>query len=172
MRDLFAKCTSYSNIIRECNLDVRVSYIKTLQAIAKQYSIDTSHFMGHSTSVGRAPILKNEEIFRIGYLSTKVVKSRILKDRLIPYICADCSNEGLHNGKPLTLQLDHVNGNNTDNRLENLRFLCPNCHSQTDNFTGKNIQQKMNYCVDCGVSIKKKRIRCDECIVNFNASVA
>lgn len=40
--------------------------------------------------------------------------------------------------KDITLQLDHINGVNDDNRIENLRFLCPNCHSQTSTFTGRN----------------------------------
>ena len=43
------------------------------------------------------------------------------------------------NGKSITLQIDHINGNRCDNRLENLKVMCPNCHSQTDTFAGKNV---------------------------------
>ena len=50
------------------------------------------------------------------------------------YICELCSNIGEWNGSRLVLQVDHINANWRDNRPENLRFLCPNCHSQTDNF--------------------------------------
>jgi 5-methylcytosine-specific restriction endonuclease McrA len=49
-------------------------------------------------------------------------------------------------GKPLTLELDHVNGDNTDNRRENLRFLCPNCHSQTPTYRRKNRKNQSQQC--------------------------
>jgi len=55
---------------------------------------------------------------------------------LLEYKCSICGINTWLN-KPLTLQLDHINGDNRDNRIEILRLLCPNCHSQTDNFCGK-----------------------------------
>lgn len=61
----------------------------------------------------------------------------------IPYVCECCGNDGEWLGKKISLQLDHINGINNDNRIENLRFLCPNCHSQTDTFGGKNKNNKM-----------------------------
>ena len=81
-----------------------------------------------------------EQAFCInGTLTTQKLKQRILKENLIPYRCIECNNGGTHNNKPLTLHLDHINGINNDNRIENLRFLCPNCHSQTETYAGKNI---------------------------------
>lgn len=67
----------------------------------------------------------------------KDVKKRLLNKQLLEYKCAICGNNGEYNGLPLILQLDHINGVNNDNRLENLRFLCPNCHSQTETFSGR-----------------------------------
>jgi len=65
------------------------------------------------------------------------VRKTIIREELIPYECSKCGiNEW--NGKMLSLHLDHINGVNNDHRLENLRFLCPNCHSQTDTYTGRN----------------------------------
>lgn len=69
---------------------------------------------------------------------TKQIKNYILKYNLLQYKCVWCGICGIYNNKPLTLQLDHINGNNTDNRIENLRFLCPNCHSQTETYKGRN----------------------------------
>ncbi len=56
----------------------------------------------------------------------------------IPYVCKLCGNPPEWCGRPLTLQIDHMNGDFLDNRRENLRFTCPNCHSQTDNWGSKN----------------------------------
>ena len=71
----------------------------------------------------------------------RVVKLTIIRDNLIPYIC-ECGIIYSWNNKSITLQLDHINGINNDNRLENLRFLCPNCHSQTETFCGSNAKKK------------------------------
>lgn len=61
---------------------------------------------------------------------------------LLEYKC-ECGCEGTWNGKELKLQLDHVNGISNDNTLKNLRWICPNCHSQTSTFAGKNKRQKI-----------------------------
>ena len=63
---------------------------------------------------------------------------------------------------PLTLQLDHINGDHNDNRLENLRILCPNCHTQTETFGNKRKKPK-NHCIDCGAEICDSSTRCNSC---------
>ena len=65
--------------------------------------------------------------------------NRIIRTHnLIPHdACCMCGLSEWINGK-LVLELDHINGDHTDNRIENLRYLCPNCHSQTDTFRGRN----------------------------------
>lgn len=60
----------------------------------------------------------------------------------LEYRCQICHNPGVHEDRPLTLQIDHKNGDSFDHRIENLRYLCPNCHSQTETFTGRNIKVK------------------------------
>ena len=64
--------------------------------------------------------------------------------------------------------MDHINGNHYDNRLENLRFVCPNCHTQTDTFGSKSRKKEDNTCVDCGVKINRRSTRCVKCFAKYN----
>lgn len=80
----------------------------------------------------------NSEIFiENSKYSNELVKQRINKDNLLEYKCTKCGIDSWQ-GETIVLDLDHINGNNRDHRLENLRYLCPNCHSQTDTFKGRN----------------------------------
>lgn len=82
------------------------------------------------------------------------VKKRILKEGLIEYKCNNCGIGPNWNNKKLSLHLDHINGISNDNRLENLRFLCPNCHSQTETYCGRrkyynnSINTKNNFLIE------------------------
>lgn len=66
------------------------------------------------------------------------IKKSLIKDGIKSDICECCDIGPVWNGKPITLELDHRNGNRMDNTLENLRIICPNCHSQTDTYKAKN----------------------------------
>lgn len=90
---------------------------------------------GWSKQGGR-PEIPNREFFAINTKrNTGSLKKRIFRDDLIPHEqCVMCSGARVWNGRVIELHLDHINGDHIDNRLENLRFLCPNCHSQTDTY--------------------------------------
>lgn len=67
-----------------------------------------------------------------------LIKKRILQQNLLPYKCAICDLGPEWNNKPMPLILDHINGVNNDNRLENLRFICSNCDCQLDTYKSRN----------------------------------
>lgn len=71
-----------------------------------------------------------------------VIRKRILEENLIEYKCSKCGISEW-NGSPISLELDHINGVGNDNRIENLRFLCPNCHSQTKTYGSKNTSKSI-----------------------------
>ena len=105
----------------------------------------------------------NEEVFvENSYYARHHIKKRIIKDKLLDYKCENCGNSGEHNNKPLSLQLDHKNGKSEDNRLENLRFLCPNCHSQTDTYAGRGSKGKRNKKIQPNMDFHKNKLKADK----------
>lgn len=118
----------------------------TVHKLIREHRIDTSHMTGQGWNRGdvmglaamnRRPL---EEILvkDSDYTKTYRIKERLIAAGLKERACEIC---GLTewNGKQISLELDHINGDRFDNRLENLQILCPNCHAQTDNYRGKNI---------------------------------
>lgn len=105
-------------------------------------NLDYSIFKGKSAviKIGRLNNVRKEDILKENCKHQRTVLRRyIIKNNLIPYKCAICGCTEWQ-GKTLSLELDHINGINNDNRLENLRFLCPNCHSQTSTYGSRNQQ--------------------------------
>ncbi len=107
------------------------------------------------------------------YTSRTCLKKRLVDEGLLKYMCAKCGNNGEWKSESLSLQLEHKNGVNNDNRLENLEFLCPNCHSQSKTFAGRNNRcsfkkktikplKSINSCA-CGAQIKNRSTKCQKC---------
>ena len=90
----------------------------------------------------------DEEMFCVNSTKTRhQVRERILYDSLLPYNCAKCGIYPEWMGELLSLILDHINGIYNDHRLGNMRWLCPNCNSQTRTFSGRNKKYKIPYSV-------------------------
>lgn len=172
------KIVSESTSIREVCRKVGYTYNGQSQNVVKsrleKYNISTDHFSG----TAKEKIERNESnIFIENSTATQATLRRwYLKGNYTPYKCSICGLEPFWNGKELTLTLDHINGSNHDDRLENLRWVCPNCDRQLDTFGSKNkkgpVAQYMiskkenppqNVCIDCGKIISKYATRCVEC---------
>lgn len=106
----------------------------------KKLGINTNHFKLHNSKVSSHPIYSMDEILveNSPYENINCLKKRLISNNLLEYVCAGCGNTGEWNGKKLVSQLEHKNGIHNDHRLSNLEFLCPNCHSQTNTYSGKN----------------------------------
>jgi len=161
---------SFSSIMRHFGLSPADGSIKTLYSRIKEDGLDDSRIRNDkpwtkSTSTNNR--VSDEDAFCENSTYNRAhVKGRIIKKKLLPHVCRACGNAGDWNGNPITLQLEHINGIPNDNRLENLCFLCPNCHSQTKTYAGrktKHIKIRSN-CKTCGkVTSSSKIEKCSKC---------
>lgn len=136
---LVSESWSRSEICSKLNLRKSSASFAILNRRIAREGLNTSHFrLGGETANNRR--YSNEEIFVLNVKTShqEKVRRRLIKDKLLEYSCKNCGLNTWQN-KTITLELDHINGNRNDNRLNNLRFLCPNCHSQTETFGGRNI---------------------------------
>jgi hypothetical protein len=106
--------------------------------------LDVSHFKGQCWRRGEtrpvvAPTPLGELLVENRLVSSTSLRKRLIKAGLLPAACSKCKRTKWL-GQPISLELDHVNGDKRDNRLINLRILCPNCHAQTPTYRGRNIR--------------------------------
>ena len=110
-----------------------------------------------------------EEVFcKNSEVSQDTVRTRFKKKNIVPYKCTICGIDEWQ-GKELSLRLDHIDGDNHNNTIENLRWLCPNCDSIQDTYCGKNIRHNIEYskkyCCICGkeIAYNSKTNYCGDC---------
>lgn len=142
LEDAVAKNTSMAGVLRYLGLKPSGGMQHHLSKRIEEFGIDKSHFLGQGWLRGKTSNtrLSPEKILVVMPSGSPRQKNNMLRRALIEsgveYRCATCKiSEWM--GKDITLDVDHINGDWCDNRKENLRFLCPNCHRQTDNFAGK-----------------------------------
>lgn len=177
LQEVVNDCQSLIEIIKKLELE-HIDY-KALKNALLKLNINFSHIpLGLGANKNKKfsskekfsienIFIENSTYFRGG------VKKRLLENKLLEYRCAECGLSDNWNNKKLVLQLDHINGVPNDHRIENLRFLCPNCHSQTENFAGRASRKetfgkplhklKDKKCPNCNALICDVAERCGNC---------
>jgi Zn finger protein HypA/HybF involved in hydrogenase expression len=136
--ELVKNSSSYSECLRGLGLSTNGGRSSvTLKRRIVDLRLSVEHFKAKGSWV-KSRLLEDILVENSDYTNFTKLKSRISKELSLGVSCQECGIGCEWNGKKLVLQLDHINGIKSDNRLENLRFLCPNCHSQTDTYAGKN----------------------------------
>lgn len=142
-KEIVEKLVKESNTIHQVltkmNKNTSSAAYKSFKRYVTINDIDTSHFWTHKEVIenqfrnGKLVKVENDDMFVENSSSSRhSIKQRIISEELIKYECIFCGNKGEWMGKKISLILDHINGFNNDNRLDNLRFVCPNCNSTLD----------------------------------------
>lgn len=167
VKDAVADSVSFCEVLRKLNIPIQGNNSTTLRNLLNEYNIDYSHF------TGRARIYRKKSVDIEEYISNnKTIKASSLKRKLfelgIKQNKCDVCGISEWNGKPIVCQLHHIDGNNNNNNIENLQILCPNCHSQTENYRKDLVQrynkQEKRYCKICGKEITRNASLCSNCM--------
>ena len=111
-----------------------------LKKAIEYYQLDTAHFSGQAWSKGQSLPQKrtlDDYLNNRATIQSYKLKRRLLKEGIFKHQCMNCRRTKWA-GKPIPLELDHIDGNNKNNSLTNLRLLCPNCHALTPTYRSKN----------------------------------
>lgn len=158
---------SIKEVLRYLGLSTSGSAYQQVRKWAEYHSLDLPQ---HTRPASKNPVSKPRTLQEKLQKGTLIQSSKLLVNLVAAGLkqnhCEECGQGPIWNGKPLTLHLDHIDGDHENNLLENLRILCPHCHQQTPTFGAKNIKskpQRKNFCA-CGVEISKNATNCRRCM--------
>jgi hypothetical protein len=155
LKKIISESNNFSEVLRKLNLKVSNGNYVTLKNLIQKNQINISHF---NRKVKKNNSGTKRELVEIltenSHYNITELKRRLIFEKLKEHKCENClQTEWL--GKPIPIQLHHINGNNHDNQLCNLQILCPNCHSLTDNYCSKNIKIKRKNILKYVINPKK-----------------
>lgn len=133
---------SYRQVLHRLGLQEAGGNYKQIKKYINEYDLNISHFKGRGWNaglrgIGKVRIQLNDILVKNSTFQSYKLKKRLFSEGLKEEHCEICSWAKRTENGYLPLELDHINGDHTDNRLENLRVLCPNCHSLTPSHRGR-----------------------------------
>ncbi len=139
--------TSYRQVLRKIGLRQAGGNYAQIKKYIKEYGFNNNHFKGKAWNkglkgVGTPRIPLNKILVKNSNYQSYKLKKRLFDKNLKPRYCEECGWAKISPDGRIPLELDHINGNSKDNRLENLKILCPNCHSMKPSHRGLNRKKK------------------------------
>lgn len=166
VKESVANNLTYTDVLKDLNIPIRGGNLKTLKKVIENNNIDTSHFNQYKRYSIKCSKSLLEYINSDKKLKSQLILKKLIKEGYKEYKCEVCGISTWQ-GKDITLQIHHIDGDYKNNTFDNLQIICPNCHSQTPNHAGKsNRKEKEKYfCIDCGKELKTnaKTGRCCTC---------
>ena len=168
LEQLVAESNSYAEILRKLGKSNSGAATRLLKQKLDDYEI-VHHFIQEKEHKPGEQIPLEEILVENRPYSSDRLKNRLIAEGLKENKCEnpECGITNWH-GHELKFHLHHINGNHNDNRLENLILLCPNCHSLTENYSGKKLKSEQKYCLDCHRPIGKNSTYCKHCSPKYH----
>lgn len=172
LREAAENSTSISGVLRYLGLSISGAQARRAVQAAEKFGITLpkgGRPKGYIHPKTRNPT-SNEEWFVENVLRHNADTKKRMLAMGIENECKVCGLENSWNGLPLSLQLDHIDGDRTNNLLSNLRFICPNCHTQTNTYAGKKTDRVQPLCLHCGTTVSIRARLCSQCFLTEHNS--
>ena len=153
LEELCADSYSYAEVLSKAGRKQGGGNQSVLKKKIEEFNIDISHFTGQRwydapdkqcnfCNQSKEKYTLEEVFCKNSPVTQKILRGYVERQKVLDYKCVKCGCDGNWQDGVISLEIDHIDGDNSNNEISNLRYLCPNCHALTDTYRGRNIAQK------------------------------